>query len=91
MAQIKLLEQPSPKSASNILKTLNEAKLSETAENEKVCGSQNALKSNQQKIPSRQIRVPYRRRVAVSFSNYQSESPVVLSKFEPNKEFDSLF
>ena len=87
----KLLEQPSPKSASNILKTLNAAKMSETIENEKVFAAQSASRTNQQRIPQRQIKVPYRRRVAVSFSNHHSESPVVLSKFESNKEFDSSF
>ena len=88
---LKILEQPSPKSALNILKTLNAAKLSENAENEHSSGSQTVSKFNIQKTPARPVRMPYRRRVAVSFSNFQSESPVVLSKFEPNKEFDSSF
>lgn len=91
VSTLKMLEQPSPKSASNILKTLSAAKMCEGADHEKSLGSQSASKFNLQKTPARQVRIPYRRRVAVSFSNFQSESPVVLSKFEPNKEFDSSF
>ena len=91
--------EPSPKGASTILKTLNAAKLSESA----IVGSERASRSQQNtpKLNARElnaapssrapIRIPYRRRVAVSFSNYNSASPVILSKFKPNKEFDSTF
>ena len=91
---VKINEQ-SPKSASTILKTLSAAKLCETAIvcNEQCSGSQNSKTNIQRehKLPNRQIKIPYRRRVAVSFSNYQSENPVTLSSFQANKEFDSSF
>ena len=92
------MESSSPTTgASNILKTLNAAKLStKTGMNMgQALGSQNTPKVGtvrDQKSPNRPIRAPHRRRVAVSFSNYQTgSSPVVLSKFQPNKEFDSTF
>ena len=92
------MESSSPTTgASNILKTLNAAKLStNTGMNMgQALGSQNTPKVGtvrDQKSPNRPIRAPHRRRVAVSFSNYQTgSSPVVLSKFQPNKEFDSTF
>ena len=85
--------EPSPNSASNILQTLNAAKLCEggNISNEPGSRSQNIINTNirEQKPTTRHIRVPYRRRVAVSFSNYQSDSPVILSKFQSNRQFDS--
>ena len=82
-----------PSSASNILRTLNAAKMSESNSfpNEHWPRSQNTGRSNmyEQKPKTRFIRVQYRRRVAVSFSNYGSESPVILAKFHSNREFDS--
>ena len=88
--------EPSPQSAANILETLNAVKLGESVvnvTNEYAPRSQNITKTNifGQKSTTRPIRVPYRRRVAVSFSNYQSDSPVILSKFKSNRQFDSSF